>query len=127
MIRLWSSIITLCLILVACLASAWWIDNVALAYIDLLHQAQGLVEEEENWEDASQITKTVFQDWESKAFPLYTLLRHDDLDDILLSFQSVSQYLDQQDKEPYTANNAQLIAHLQLLAEMEQCTWKNIL
>lgn len=127
MIRLWFSAATLCMILLACLATAWWIDNVAQEYIQLLEEAQGLVEEEGNWEEAKTITDSLVADWKSREFPLYVLLRHDDLDQILVSFQSVTQYLQEQDKEPYTANNAQLCTHLSLLAEMEQCSLKNIL
>lgn len=126
MLRLWSSTIALCLILILSFATANWCDNLTSSYIQRLEYAQTLTEES-HWQEASQITQEVYEHWQSQSFPLYILLRHSDLDKILISFQSVSQYLEQEDQEPYRANNAQLIAQLKLLAEMEQFSLENIL
>lgn len=124
--RLIASIFTLCFLCFACQATETWSKNLTNHYIQELEQAQSLTEENQ-WQDASKITQNVFNHWESQSFPLYVLLRHSDLDKILISFQSVSQYLQQEDQEPYLANNAQLIAQLKLLAEMEELSLKNIL
>lgn len=123
--RLWASIITLSLLCFACQATETWSKNLSNLYIQQLEHAQSLTEENQ-WAEASEITQDAFSHWESQSFPLYVLLRHSDLDKILISFQSVSQYLQQEDQEPYLANNAQLIAQLKLLAEMEELSFKNI-
>lgn len=126
MIRLVSSIFTLIFIFFACFATSNWTDTLTSNYIEQLEQAQQLTEENQ-WQEAATITAQVYDHWKSQSFSLYVLLRHSDLDKILLGFQSVSQYLEQEDQEPYLANNAQLIAQLTLLAEMEQLSLENIL
>lgn len=126
MLRLFSSMLTLFLIFFACYGTATWTETLTSSYISRLEYAQVLTEEN-HWDEAAQITAEVYDHWKSQSFPLYVLLRHSDLDKILLCFQSVSQYLDQEDDEPYLANNAQLIAQLKLLADMEQCSLENIL
>lgn len=126
MIRFFSSLATLILLFFACHSTATWTESLTTDYISQLEQAQELIANQQ-WQEASELTDQVFQHWESQSFPLYVLLRHSDLDKILICFQSVSQYLEQEDEEPYVANNAQLIAQLKLLAEMEALSLKNIL
>lgn len=126
MIRLFCSTFTLIFIFLACHSTANWTETLTSSYISQLEYAQQLTDQKQ-WQEAAQITSEVQQDWKSQSFRLYVLLRHSDLDKILLGFQSVSQYLDQEDQEPYLANNAQLIAQLKLLAEMEQLSLENIL
>lgn len=124
--RFYSSILTLFLILCACFSTATWIQSTTLDYIHILEEAQSLAQEGE-WKQASIRTQEVYDHWTEQSFRMYITLRHSDLDKIKLCFQSVSQYLEQEDQEPYMANNAQLITQLELLAEMEQCTIENIL
>lgn len=126
MARLYGSILTLIFIFTSCYGTASWIDGLTSSYIEDLHHAQELVQENK-WKEASELTNKVYEHWNTQGFPLYTLLRHGDIDKILLCFQSVAQYLEEEDEEPYRANNAQLITQLQLLSEMEQLTLENIL
>lgn len=126
MFRFYSGCIILTLIIISCIATANWTENLTTGYIQKLEEAQSLTQENQ-WAEASELTQEVYDHWNSKSFPLYTLLRHGDLDKIQLCFQSVSQYLKQEDEEPYTANNAQLITQLKLLAEIEQLSWENVL
>lgn len=125
MLRLYAGIFTLIFILSSCFFTAKWVDQLSTDYVSQLEYAQSLTQEN-NWEDAYKITTEVLENWNQQSFPLYILLRHGDIDQISLYFQSVTQYLKQQDEEPYTANNAQLIAQLQLLAEMEQLSLENV-
>lgn len=126
MFRFYSACTSLVLILLCCFATANWVGDKTAEYIEKLETAQTL-SSEQNWEDARSLTQEVYEQWISQSFLLHILLQHQDLDEILLCFQSVSQYLEKEDEEPYTANNAQLITHLKLLAEMEQLTLQNIL
>lgn len=126
MLRLSCSITALILVIAACFSVANWTERLVEDYINQLQFAEQLTENQD-WETAKKITKQVEEQWKSNNFALYTLLRHDDLDRILIAFQSVEQYLNLEDPEPYHANNAQLITQLRLLAEMEQCTLENIL
>ena len=54
-------------------------------------------------------------------------MRHSDTDQILRSFQAVLEYLPLQEPDQYNAANADLIAQLELLAEMEQVSVANVL
>lgn len=126
MIRFWCGVVTLLLLLSLAYGNARWVERFTQDLVEQLTEAQNLAEEEQ-WKQASDLTYQAYEQWEAHSFPLYILLRHDDLDHIMITFQSISQYLEEEDKEPYTANNAQLMAQLTLLAEMEQCTLENIL
>lgn len=123
--RLYCASATLLIIFFACFSSARWVDDLTVDYTQRLEIAQQLTLEN-NWEEARNMTKNVYDQWNSQSFPLHVLLRHGDLDEILLCFQSVLQYLEQEDEEPYRANNAQLMIQLKLLAEMEQLTLENV-
>lgn len=126
MSRCYVAIFTLVLIFACSTATSHWSTTLTQSYSAQLEQAQTL-SREENWEEAGNITQAVYDHWNSQSFWLYVLLRHSDIDKISLCFQTVCQYLEQQDVEPYVANNAQLITQLQLLSEMEQLSWENIL
>ena len=54
-------------------------------------------------------------------------MRHSDTDQILRTFRSVMQYLDLQEMDQYAAANADLMTQLELLAEMEQASFTNVL
>lgn len=126
MIRLFLSTSALIAVFVASACNAIWIDRLTSSYAERLEYAQELTTNN-HWKEAAQLTAEVYAHWESQSFPLYVLLRHGDIDKIQICFQSVSQYLEQEDEEPYVANNAQLIAQLKLLSEMEQLSLENIL
>ena len=54
-------------------------------------------------------------------------MRHSDTDQILRGFRCVLQYLTLQEMDQYAAANADLIAQIRLLSEMEQATLVNVL
>jgi thioredoxin-like negative regulator of GroEL len=91
-----------------------------------LEQAQALTQEDQ-WEQAEELTRQVLEDWQSHHFYLHTVLRHSDTDQIFRSFQAVLQYLSLREMDQYAAANADLIAQLHLLAEMEQASLVNVL
>ena len=91
-----------------------------------LHLAQEMAQQEE-WEQARDITRDTFQTWESHGFALHALLCHTETDAILLSFRCVDQYLSLEEMDQYAAANITLITQLELLAEMEQATPENVL
>ena len=65
--------------------------------------------------------------WQERSFWLHALLRHSDTDQVLLLFRSVEEYLKLEEMDQYAAANAQLIAQLELLAEMEDPSLENVL
>lgn len=113
-------------ILTVSLCYGHWIKQMTDDLILRLEQAQTLTETED-WEGAIKITAAVKEDWDSHRFVLHASMRHTEMDQILISLLAVSAYLDAQETDQYTASNAQLIAKLQLLAEMESASWANVL
>ena len=55
------------------------------------------------------------------------MLRHSDTDQVLRAFRAVLEYLELEELDQYAAANADLVAQLELLAEMEQATLVNVL
>ena len=91
-----------------------------------LRQAQTLAGEE-NWNRAEGLTRQVYEDWQNHHFYFHTLMRHSDTDQVLRAFRQVLEYIQLQEPDQYNAANADLIAQLELLAEMEQASVVNVL
>lgn len=91
-----------------------------------LSRAQRLTEQG-NWGRAEALTRQVYEDWQSHHFYLHTLMRHSDTDQVLRAFRTVLEYLRLQEPDQYNAANADLMAQLELLAEMEQASVVNVL
>ena len=108
------------------LTNAWYAQSMTEGFNRRLEQAQALAREEE-WDRAAKITRAVYEDWQDRHFYLHTVMRHSDTDQILRTFRSVMQYLDLQEMDQYAAANADLMTQLELLAEMEQASFTNVL
>ena len=80
-----------------------------------------------DWEGAAALSGEAFRRWQDRGFYLHVLMRHSDADQIFRSFRTLEQYLALEEPGQYAAANADLIAQLELLSEMEQPSWKNIL
>lgn len=124
--RLWIAAALLAFLLGASLANAWYSQSLTGDMTDRLRQAQSLAEEE-NWDQAEAVTRQVYEDWQDHHFYLHTLMRHSDTDQVLRAFRQVLEYLRLQEPDQYNAANADLIAQLELLAEMEQASVVNVL
>lgn len=124
--RLTAALIILFVLLCTSLFTGYQVSSLTGSYVQQLQSAQQLAKQDD-WNQARTITQQVYQDWNSHSFPLHALLRHDDTDEILLSFRAVEQYLLLEEMDQYAAANATLITQLELLAEMEQPTVENVL
>ena len=82
---------------------------------------------QEDWSRAEAVTSQVYEDWQNHHFYFHTLMRHSDTDQVLRAFRQVLEYLRLQEPDQYNAANADLMAQLELLAEMEQATVVNVL
>jgi len=94
----------------------------------LLEQAQAQVEQED-WAQAESLTRQALEVWEGKAFYLHSTLRHQEIDNVLISFREVLAFLSGQERQPaeYAAANARLRVQISLLLEAELPSLKNIL
>ena len=124
--RLWIAAGLLVLLLCASLANGWYAGKLTGAMGGQLRQAQ-IQAEQGNWTQAESLTRQAYLDWQRDHFYFHTTMRHSDTDQILRSFHAVLQYVRLQEPDQYNAANADLIAQLELLAEMEQPAAVNVL
>ena len=124
--RLYIAAALLLLLLGASLTNGWYARKVTGEMCQELRQAQ-LLAEVEDWSQAESITRQVYEDWQDHHFYLHTLMRHSDTDQVLRAFRQVLEYLRLQEPDQYNAANADLMAQLELLAEMEQASVVNVL
>lgn len=124
--RLYIAAALLILLLGVSLANGWYAQNITGEMCRELRQAQ-LLAEVEDWSQAESITRQVYEDWQGHHFYFHTLMRHSDTDQVLRAFRQVLEYLRLQEPDQYNAANADLMAQLELLAEMEQASVVNVL
>ena len=124
--RLYIAAALLLLLLGASLTNGWYAQNITGEMCKELRQAQ-LLAEVEDWSQAESITRQVYEDWQGRHFYFHTLMRHSDTDQVLRAFRQVLEYLRLQEPDQYNAANADLMAQLELLAEMEQASVVNVL
>lgn len=124
--RLWIAAGLLALLLAASLTNAWYAQKLTGNMGERLRQAQTLTGQG-NWDRAEALTRQVYEDWQDHHFYFHTLMRHSDTDQVLRAFRTVLEYLQLQEPDQYNAANADLMAQLELLAEMEQASVVNVL
>ena len=124
--RFWLSFGVLVVMLGAALGNAVYVDTVADSVTGSLREAEELADRGE-WGQARELTRQCFGRWEDCRTYLHIVSRHSDLDEILVSFRSVLQYLELEEMDQYAAENRELVTHIELLAEMEQPDWLNVL
>ncbi len=124
--RLFAACVILALLLVISLYSGYAVGSLSNTCIQQLKEAQTLAAQDE-WSQARTMTQQTFQYWQSFHFPLHTVMRHTENDQILISFRTVEQYLALEEMDQYAAANITLITQLELLAEMEQASLENVL
>ena len=124
--RLYIAAGLLLVLLGASLTNAWYAQSLTGGMTDQLRRAQSLTEQDD-WAQAEAVTRQVYEDWQSHRFYFHTLMRHSDTDQVLRGFRSVLEYVRLQEPDQYNAANADLMAQLELLAEMEQPSVANVL
>ena len=124
--RLWISGGILLLLLAGAMCNAWIIGSLTGTLTHTLAQAEAQAEEG-HWEEALRFTREAQEQWDASADYLYIVLRHSDTDQVDEGFQTVEAYLEERHQEEYSAANAQLIAKIDLLYEMEAFTLRNLL
>ena len=124
--RIWIATGILLLLLVSTLAHSFYISSLTGQITAVLHEAEARAEQGQ-WDSAQQLTETAWEKWKSRDAYLHILLRHSETDNVYTGFCEVAEFIQCQEGGEYSAANAQLIAALELLAEAEQLTLKNIL
>ncbi len=124
--RLLAALLILCLLLAMAGASSWWVNRFTGALADQLEDAEALAEQGD-WASACAVTQAAQAEYERASELLYIVLRHTDMDAIASGFRQVLEFIEWEELGEYSAANAELIAGLELLGEMEQLTLKNLL
>ena len=65
--RFWTAVLILLLLLSAALWNGWYVARFAQQAARQLEQAQEMAKQD-RWEQADELTKTVFQQWNAKKF-----------------------------------------------------------
>jgi len=124
--QFWLSLGLLLTMLVSTLGNALYLDGLANYVTGQLEGAQEMARRGA-WEQAGDITRECFEDWEARRAYLHIVSSHSDTDAILQSFRAVTQYLKLEEMDQYAAENRELITKIELLAEKEQPDWLNVL
>ena len=124
--RLWICTAVVLALLGTTMANSRYIDRTVKLLTDDLSYAHSEAHQG-NWSKASRLTGQALERWTEHDAYLHIMLPHRDIDEILLIFREVEQYLALEEADQYNAANAKLVAQLELLSEMEQLTLKNVL
>ena len=124
--RLWIPCSILLFAMFLSLLSGRYVKNLTDDMIYQLNCAQQMSQRQQ-WDTAAQMTKSAYDNWQAHHTYLHIVMRHSDTDEIYRTFHAVMQYLQIQETDQYLAANADLIALLGLLSEMEQPSLVNVL
>ena len=125
--RLTLSLLVLAGLVGLTLYNSHYLNDYTKELTTLLKQAEAAAADGD-WDAAADKTEAALDRWKCKESYLHTVLQHRDTDNVLLAFQEVRQLIaHQEDGGEYSAANAKLIAQIELLYEMEQLNWKNLL
>lgn len=125
--RLWIAVAILFLLCGATLANVYCLTRFTADLSRSLIQAQQAVETG-SWDQAADITARTEAAFQKRAAYLHITLRHEDIDVIETSFHEVMELLAHEERVgEYAAANARLISLMDLLAESECPTLRNIL
>ena len=125
--RFWISVAVLALLFCLAMYNSRYLDSYTKELTTLLKQAE-ICAAEEDWDAAADKTEAALDLWKKRETYLHMVLQHRDTDEVLLSFQEVQQLIShQEDGGEYSASNARLITQIELLYEMEQLNWKNLI
>lgn len=124
--RIWIPCGLLATLLLLSLVNGRYVKNLTDDMIYQLTCAQQMTQRQQ-WNTAVQMTQSAYDNWQSHHSYLHIVMRHSDTDQIYRAFRAVMQYLQIQETDQYLAANADLIAQLGLLAEMEQPSLVNVL
>ena len=93
---------------------------------ETLQQAVMYVQSE-NWISAQDTMNQSYEDWNRKQTYLHIVLEHDAIDDADAMFRRAFAFVKTQDSQELQAELADLIDQLNLLAETERLSLKNVL
>ena len=113
-----SSLLLFSLLLGLCLFSASYVPH-AVEEAELLLTDAMVLQQQDHPAEAAALTHRAADRWNSHQAYFGTVLRHDEVDDVIREFSRLESYVDTQDTEEYLSNCAALLATLRHIREME--------
>lgn len=113
-----SSLLLFSLLLGLCLFSAAYVSH-AVEETELLLTDAMALQQQDRYADAAAMTHWAADRWNSHQAYFGTVLRHDEVDDVIREFSRLESYADTRDTEEYLSNCAALLATLKHIREME--------
>lgn len=113
-----SSLLLFSLLLGLCLFSASYVSH-AVEEAELLLTDAMVLQQQDHPAEAAALTHRAADRWNSHQAYFGTVLRHDEVDDVIREFSRLESYVDTQDTEEYLSNCAALLATLRHIREME--------
>ncbi len=113
-----SSILLFLVLFGLCLASAAYVSNAVQETEALLADAMTL-QQHGHAREAAAVTHSAADRWNSHQTYFGTVLRHDEVDDVIREFSRLESYADTEDREEFLGNCAALLATLKHIREME--------
>jgi len=124
--RLWVSLLLLCAVFLGFWGNVRYLSSLSSELSTLLVRAQSC-SQNGDWEQAQHLTEQAFSRWKDHELYLHSTLHHADTDEIFLAFRQVTGFLHHREEGEYSAANHALIGRIQLLAEQEEFSLKNLL
>lgn len=124
--RVWIAIALLLVILAGTLYHDFYVNQLIGEITGLLEQAEVQAEQGE-WASAEESAQLATHRWEERDAYLHVMLPHEQTNQIHTGFRQVAEFIQCREAAEYFAANACLITNLELLAEAEQLSLKNIL
>ena len=116
----------LAVILALCVGNAIWQNEKCQSWTGQLSTIDALAADDQ-WDDAAQALSALYADWQDAQTWLHITVEHDELDDAETLFCCSMVLAEEQDSVEFRAHLADLRSQLQLLAEMERVSVKNVL
>lgn len=116
----------LLLLLVLALGNSVWLSRRCDSWLTALDRVDHAAQQE-NWDDARQQLEALYQDWNSVQTWLHVIITHEELNTAQSLFCTVLVLGEEEDDVEFRAHVAELRSQLQLLAEMERVSIKNVL
>lgn len=117
-------------ILVVILGFSLWTGRYVAArtdhWIALLEETEAAAQQED-WDEAQRRLEKAYADWDSSQTFFHTIMEHDELDEAESLFAGAFAVCQERDDADFHTLLAQLINQLQLLAETQEISVKNVL
>lgn len=120
------SLTMLVLILVFCIFTSVRVMEAVDVTAELLEGAV-TAENQAQTDRALAFVRSATETWKHHEVFFGTVLRHDEIDNVLSEFARLESYAITRDREEFLANCASLLAQLEHIREMELPTFQNIM